>query len=132
MSALAGHRSRARGRPSRVPGRGLPSRVPSWCALGEAALVVRDALRADDLMWHAWLQLVQPRRGAPRRPLVAAAAIESVAENASDSVVRRCSPTSRSGCLARCSTVPATLDARIGYRGLRVPGARQRGSPTTR
>jgi adenosylcobinamide-phosphate synthase len=89
-------------------------------ALGEATLVVRDALRAGDLAAaRLALRSLCSRDAVPLdAPLVAAAAIESVAENASDSVVAPLLAYLVLGLPgALFYRAVNTLDARIGYRG---------------
>ena len=89
-------------------------------ALGEATLVVRDALRKRDLGAARVALRSLCSRDAARldAPLVAAAAIESVAENASDSVVAPLLAYLVLGLPGALFYRAAnTLDARIGYRG---------------
>jgi adenosylcobinamide-phosphate synthase len=89
-------------------------------ALGEAALSVRDALSADDLAGaRAALRSLCSRDAARLdAPLVAAAAVESVAENASDSVVAPLLAYVLLGLPgALFYRAVNTMDAMIGYHG---------------
>ncbi|MBY0276455.1 adenosylcobinamide-phosphate synthase CbiB [Candidatus Binatia bacterium] len=89
-------------------------------ALGEAARAVRDPLARRDLpaARYALRSLCSRDAGALDEALVAAAAVESVAENASDSVV---APLLFYVVLglpgALLYRMANTLDARIGYHG---------------
>jgi adenosylcobinamide-phosphate synthase len=89
-------------------------------ALGDAAFVVRDALRAGDLTAaRAGLATLCSREAATldEQQLIAAA-IESVAENAVDSIVAPWCYFALAGLPgAACYRAVNTLDAMIGYRG---------------
>jgi adenosylcobinamide-phosphate synthase len=89
-------------------------------ALGRAAEVVAEALSKDDLAGarEGLRSLVSRDTSQLSAPLLAAAAIESVAENASDSVVAPllyCALGGVPAALAYRAT--NTLDAMIGYHG---------------
>lgn len=89
-------------------------------ALGEAARDVRDPLLASDLAAarQALRSLCSRDPSALDAPLLAAATVESVAENASDSVV---APLFWYALLGLPGAIAYravnTLDARVGYRG---------------
>ncbi|HVW30581.1 MAG TPA: adenosylcobinamide-phosphate synthase CbiB [Polyangiaceae bacterium] len=89
-------------------------------ALGEAALAVRDALTRDDLdrARQGLASLCSRDASSLSAPAIAAAAIESLAENASDSIV---APVFFFGLFglpgAAFYRAANTLDAMIGYRG---------------
>ena len=89
-------------------------------ALGAAARDVRDPLRAGDLpaARHALRSLCSRDAASLDAELVAAAAVESVAENASDSFVAPMLCYAVLGLPgALFYRMANTLDARIGYRG---------------
>jgi adenosylcobinamide-phosphate synthase len=92
----------------------------SWRTLHQAGEQVRAPLAADDLEGaRAGLRwLVSRDTAALDAPLLAAAAIESLAENASDSVVAPLLAYALGGLPAACAyRAVNTLDAMVGYRG---------------
>ncbi len=92
----------------------------AWRTLHQAGARVRDALAADDLSAAraAVRWLVSRDTAQLDSSLLAAAAIESLAENASDSVVAPLLAYALGGLPAVCAyRAVNTLDAMIGYRG---------------
>lgn len=92
----------------------------AWRTLHQAGARVDTALAADDLpAARAALRWLVSRDTAQLdAPLLAAAAIESLAENASDSVVAPMLAYALGGLPAVCAyRAVNTLDAMIGYRG---------------